>query len=448
MRSPSPSSAAGSLRRADRRRTGASRLFGVVVPVLAAGALATGCGSTVGTKASSVHGGVTFGVLMPFSGASAPDGVQTLNGCLASTHAINQAGGILGHQTSCKEYDTRSDPVDTVPAAQQMLSTAHNLVGVYGPDSGVATAVTPVIEKGHMTMCSVAGDPYYDHQTSPYFYRFQPSDDLAAEALVVYAKQSGWHDIALVFTTDGSAQTNDPPMVRGARLLGLHITSNLQIPADQASYRSEVATLIAGHPQAILTETDPQTTGTFFSELAQANGLVPIVATAEATYPAWQTALKRATGNSAMQSLVRTVQPVAVPTGAGWKAYAGFLKSAKGTNPSEFTTDLWARSQYDCGTLMALAMVKANSFSPSTYNKYMAGFLQPGAGKTVVHTYAEGVKALRAGKSIQYVGALGPITVNQYHNVNTPFAVLQWQNNAFVQTGYVPPSQIAAIALH
>lgn len=444
---PFSSPPAAWLQRTSRRPWGPRKTLVAFASVVALGMVAAGCGS-ISTKASDVKGNITFGVLMPFSGPSAPDGVQTLNGCLAATYAINQAGGILGHQAVCKEYDTRSDPVDTVPAAQQMLSTAQNLAAIYGPDSGVATAVTPLIEKGRVTMCSVAGDPYYDHQTSPYFYRFQPSDDLSAEALVVYAKAAGYHNVAFVFTTDGSAQTNDPPMVRAARLLGLHVTTNQQFPADQSSYRSEVATLIAGHPQAILTETDPQTTGTYFSELAQANGLVPIIATAEASYTAWQTAMKRGVGSSAMTSLVKTVQPVANPTGPGWEAYASFLKAAKGTDPGEFTTDLWARSQYDCGNLMALAIVKAHSFSPSVYNKYVPSFLQPGAGKTVVHTYAEGVKALRAGKGILYVGALGPVALNQFHSVDTAFAVEAWHNNNFAQTEYVPRAQIAAVALH
>lgn len=418
--------------------------------LLAAGALAiaaAGCGG-VSAQASSVKGNVTFGVLMPFSGPSAPDGVQTLNGCLAATYAMNGAGGILGHKAVCKAYDTRSDPVDTVPATQQMLSTASNLVAIYGPDSGVATAVTPIIEKGDVTMCSVAGDPFYDHQTNSYFYRLQPSDDLSAEALVVAAKAAGYHNIALVFTTDGSAQTNDPPMVRAAKLLGLHITTNQQIPADQSSYRSEVAALLAGHPQAILTETDPQTTGTYFSELAQANGVIPIIVTQEATYTAWQAAMKRAIGTSGMQKLVKMVEPVATPTGAGWQAYATFLKAAKGTDPSQFTTDLYARSQYDCGNLMALAMVKAHSFSPSVYNKYVVGLTQSGPHKITVHTFAEGARALKAGKSIWYVGALGPINLNQYHNVNTPFGIQQWRGTAFAQTGYVPAQQISAIALH
>jgi len=416
------------------------------VAILGVGVLIAGVAGAGLAGASS--GSVTFGVLMPFSGASAPDGVQTLNGCLAASYGIDKAGGILGHQAVCKQYDTRSDPVDTVPAARQMLSTASNLVAVYGPDSGVATAVTPLLERNQMTMCSVAGDPFYDHQKSQYFYRFQPSDDLAAEAEVVEAKTKGFHKIAFVFTTDGSAQTNDPPMTRAAHLLHLDIVANQQILADQSSYRSEVAQLQASHPQAIITETDPQTTGTYFSELQQAGGVVPIIVTAEASYPAWQKAMKQAIGQKKMKSLVTSIWPVSDSTGPGWKSYVHFLKSARGTDPKEFQSTLWAESEYDCGTLLALGMVKAHSLTPSVYNKDVPSFLQPGSGKTLVHTFAEGVAALKAGKSIRYVGGLGPITINKYHNVNTPFAIERWTGSTFVQKGFVSAKQIAAIALH
>lgn len=404
--------------------------------------------SSSGSGASSVQGGLTFGVLMPFSGPSAPDGVQTLNGCLVAVHAIDASGGILGHQISCKEFDTRSDPVDTVPAARQMLATTSNLVGVFGPDSGEAVPVTPLLEKAQMTMFSVAGDPYYDHNASPYFYRLQPSDDLQAEALVVHAKDLGYHRIALVFTTDGSAQTNDPPMVRAAKKLGLTVVANQQILADQSSYRSEVAALAASHPQAIITETDPQSAGTYYSELAQAGGLVPMIVTGEASYPAWQTAVKQAIGQSEMQRLVTAVWAVADPSGPGWQTYAHYIVSTKGADPKQFTTDLYARSQYDGGILMALAMTKAKSFSPAVYNKYISGFLQPGPNKTVVHNYAEGVAALKAGKDIYYVGALGPITMNRYNNVDTAMGIQQWQpTGTFKQIGTVPAQEIAAIAV-
>ena len=39
-----------------------------------------------------------------------------------------------------------------------------------------------------------------------------------------------------------------------------------------------------------------------------------------------------------------------------------------------------------------------------------------GSGKTVVHSYPQGVSALKAGKQIQYVGAAGPIKFDSWHN--------------------------------
>jgi ABC-type branched-subunit amino acid transport system substrate-binding protein len=411
-------------------------------------ALMAACAANGASGGSGGGGTLTFGVLMPFSGALAPDGIQTLNGCLTASYAINQAGGILGHKVACQENDTRSDPVDTVPAAQKMLSTTSNLAGVFGPDSGVAFAVTPMLQRAKMTMFSVAGDPVFDKNTDPYFYRLTPADDLAARSLAIYAKDRGFTRIALVFTTDGSAQTNDPPLVAAAKILGLKITANLQILADQSSYRSEVATLAASFPQAILTETDPQTTGTFFGELAQAGGLTPMIVTAISLYPAWQTAIKTAIGQSGMVKDVSTVVPYAAPTGKGWQLYAQYIKHAPGTDPKQFTTDQYARSQYDGGVLMALAMTKAKSTVPAVYNKYITQIMTPGAGKTVVYSYAQGKQALAAGKSIQYIGAGGFLNLNKYHNVNGVFEIERWQpSGGFKLVGAIPEQQIAAINL-
>lgn len=420
----------------------------VAISLALLGGLLAACASNGASGGASGGGTLTFGVLMPFSGASAPDGVQTLNGCLTASYAINQAGGILGHKVACQQIDTRSDPVDTVPAAQKMLSTTSNLVGVYGPDSGVAFAVMPMLQQARMTTFSVAGDPAFDKTTNPYFYRLTPSDDLAARSLAVYAKDRGFTRIALVFTTDGSAQTNGPPLVAAAGILGLKITANLQILADQSSYRSEVATLMASHPQVILTETDPQSAGTFFSELSQAGGLVPMIVTAESLYPAWQTAMKTAIGAGQMSKNISTVVPYTQPTGQGWELYAQYIKKAQGTDPGQFTTDDYARTEYDGGILMALAMTKAKSTVPAVYNKYILPMMTPGPGKQVVYSYAQGKKAIEAGQSIQYIGAGGYLSLDKYHNVNGVFAIEQWQpSGGFKLVGTVPQSEIQAINL-
>jgi len=46
-----------------------------------------------------------------------------------------------------------------------------------------------------------------------------------------------------------------------------------------------------------------------------------------------------------------------------------------------------------------------------------------------VHSYADGVAALKAGKKIDYVGATGLIVFNQFHNSTGGFEIAGWQPN-------------------
>jgi len=72
--------------------------------------------------------------------------------------------------------------------------------------------------------------------------------------------------------------------------------------------------------------------------------------------------------------------------------------------------------------IMALGMVAANSTSPQTYNSFITRVTDQSSGAAVVHNYAEGLAALRAGKTIQYVGASGPLVFNKYHSAGRAFS--------------------------
>jgi hypothetical protein len=47
------------------------------------------------------------------------------------------------------------------------------------------------------------------------------------------------------------------------------------------------------------------------------------------------------------------------------------------------------------------------------------------AGGQPVYSYQQGLDALKAGKRITYIGASGPFTYNQYHNVFGPFIAVK-----------------------
>lgn len=116
-----------------------------------------------------------------------------LASCLGATHAINSAGGVLGHTLGCKGFDTRGDPADAVPATRQMFATTPNLVLVIGCTSDEAASVVPIINAQHMVMFCMTGQSEFDHVKFPYFFRLVPPDLAEAFALLAIAHNYEHH---------------------------------------------------------------------------------------------------------------------------------------------------------------------------------------------------------------------------------------------------------------
>ncbi len=64
-----------------------------------------------------------------------------------------------------------------------------------------------------------------------------------------------------------------------------------------------------------------------------------------------------------------------------------------------------------------------------------------------MHSYAEGLAALKAGKKIDYVGATGLITFNQYHNSTGGFEIAGYQptTGTLNLVDSIPAASIAAL---
>jgi len=415
-------------------------------------ALVAGCGGGGGGTSSNGGGGtLVFGELMPFTGDQAIEGGQVTNGCQPAIAVINKAGGVLGNKVTCQEFDTRGDAVDAVPAAQKMLATTTNLVGVLGPSTAEAPATEPLLQQANMPMFSVAGDPQFDKSTDPYFYRFTPADDLAAKALALEAKNLGYKRVAVVFTAGDSAQANVPSLQAVAPILGLQITDALSITPNQPSYRTEVAKLLANHPDVIINEGDPQSDATFFGQLKEAGGNIPMVITAVATFSDWQNAMSTAMGSAVLADLMTVIDPYTPTEGEGWQVFNDTLKGlhGNGVDYKQYNADIYSRTTYDACIAMALAMTASNSIDPKTYNPHIADILTPGSDKTTVHTYQEGLDALKASKKIYLVGAGGELGLNQYHSVAGAFETQHYDpaTKALVHVGVIPNDELKALSL-
>jgi ABC-type branched-subunit amino acid transport system substrate-binding protein len=421
----------------------AVRALGAVLALVAVGACSSSGGG--GASASST---LVVGEFNPFSGPDASFGVEMAGGCIPAIRLINAGGGVLGHQMSCVQEDTRGDPADAVPAAQKMMATEASLIGVLGPSSDEALATAPLLNQGHVPMFVDTGQAAFDHTSDAYFWRITPADDVKGYAMALWAHKAGYTRAAAVFGNDAGAQSDVPTLVRAFTRLGGTIVYNKPFALDQSSYRTEIENVLAAHPQVIFTEVDPQTGSTFLSELQQLHGLLPVIGTEVTLQAPWLKAVNGAVGASAMAKYFEGMQPYAPPTGQAWQAYNGSLlaSSAQVPKPSQWSSDPYSMTYYDGVNAMALAMIAAKSTSPAVFNRYVVKVTEPGSGKTVVNTFAAGKAALKAGHQIQYVGAGGPVVFNHWHNSTGAFEAAKYTKGSLTPVGSVSAAQIAAIS--
>jgi branched-chain amino acid transport system substrate-binding protein len=428
-----------------------SRSRGVVAVGLLGAAVAATTASAGGTPpsahaAAALKGSVTIGSFSTYTGPNATLGPEQIAGCYTAASLVNASGGVLGHSMRCSPIDDRGDPADGVSAAAQAIAT-QSLAGTLGP-GGQATAVEPVFQKAGITMFADTGDSAFNRTNDKYFWRITPPDSAGGYAMALWAHQLGYKRGAAVFAETTTAQTSVPTLLKGFKKLGgtMVLTENLVQTAP--SYQSEVARLLAAKPQVIFTEADPQTDATFLTELSQLNGgkIIPIIGTAPTYTPQWQQAVKSAIGAKNLATKFVALQPDTPPVGAAYTVFKKALLSDKKQipNPSQWVIDPYSMTDYDGVTIMALAMVKAHSVKPSVYNSAVLAITQPGSGKTVVHSFADGAAALAHGKAIHYVGAGGAVTFNQWHNNSTPFAAVGYDAKGGPRTAGVVSSQALA----
>jgi len=417
--------------------------LGTVLALLAVGA----CSSSH-NGAGSASGTLVVGEFNPFTGPDAAFGPEMVGGCVPAVRLINSGGGVLGHQLSCVQEDTRGDPADAVPAAQKMMATESSLIGVLGPSADEALATAPLLDQGHVPMFADTGQAAFDHTTDAYFWRITPADDVKGYALALWAHKAGYTRAAAVFGNDAGAQSDVPTLVSAFTKLGGTIVYNKPFALDQSSYRTEIENILAAHPQVIFTEVDPQTGATFLSELQQLHKMLPLIGTEVSLQAPWLKAVSGAIGAQAMATYVQGMQPYAPPSGTAWQAFnRSLLASASHVpKPGQWSTDPYSMTYYDGVNVMALAMIAANSTSPAVFNADVMKVTEPGPGKTVVYTFAAGKAALKAGRQIQYVGAGGPIAFNHWHNSTGAFEAAKYVNGQIVLVGSVSAAQIAALS--
>ena len=384
-------------------------------------------GLTLATASVSGAGGttkspVTVLAVAPFSGPDAGFGLHAESGCLTAVALINKEGGVIGHPVKCITADTKGDPADAVPVVEKALAFNTNVIGIIGPTSDEASAVSPMINSAHVPFFSTTGQSEFTNTNFSYFHRLVPPDNFAGAAMALWAYSRHYKKVAILVGNDIGSQGTVPAINHALKLLGsTKVVVSQVISLDATSYNTEVSQLLQAKPDAILTEVDPQTAATYLSELQQqlGSGTFPqIIGANPILVPEWYTAVSTAIGASLTQSNVVAENSTSVTGGPASLTFDHAIKLAAKSQPvvAGYSTNATVEVQYDAMNLMALAAIETKSLNTVVINKAIKSLANGVKGAKEVRDFATGVRLLKAGDKIRYVGLTGPLYLNAHNN--------------------------------
>ncbi|MGH7610762.1 MAG: ABC transporter substrate-binding protein [Candidatus Dormibacteria bacterium] len=407
------------------KRSRTRRLGFIAAAATLAAGIAAGSGALL-APATAASGSLVIADLAPFTGPDAALGGYYYASCLAATTAMNKDGGVLGHQLTCKTFDTRGDPADAVPATNQMFATTSNLVMVIGCTSDEAASVVPIINSKKMVVFGMTGQSEFDHVKYPYFFRLVPPDLAESYAMVAIAKfHKHYKKIALAFGNDIGSQTFVQPAIQAIHKAGLTLSANVTLDLTATTFRTEAEEVVNSHPDVILTEALGSAEATFLSEVKQLDGgkMIPVIGTSATIDPSWFSSVAAAIGASTLASHYVADNLVTATAGPEFTPFDDAMNAVKSQVTSDDAGSLetllsgpGAVHLFDGMNLAALAMIMAKSTNPSVYKADILKIGDGVKGAVVVHSFAEGKSELAKGKAIRYVGPGGPTNFDAYHD--------------------------------
>ena len=438
-------------RRSVHRALGRPALIVAIAAAVSALVAVVAAGSGNAASQTRAANSITIADVAPFTGVDAALGPTYLVACDAASNAINKAGGVLGQQLNCKSVDTRGDPADAVPAVRQLFASTSNVSLVIGLTSDEAAAVVPLINANKTVAFGMTGQSEFDHLHFPYFYRLVPADLAESYAMVAIGKfRKHYKRVALAFGNDIGSQTFVGPAVSAVKKAGQQLVANETLDLKATTFRTEAAKIISAHPDVILTEALGPAEAAFLSEVKQQNGgkPIPVIGSSATISPDWYKSVSAAVGASALSQIFLADNLVIDTTGPAYAAFKSAIFAEKGKvgNTGSFSTYLTAPGAvhlYDGINLAALAMVAAKSSSPSVYRAYLS---KVATGSVPVHTFKQGVAALKQGKTISYVGPGGPTKFNSFNESNGIFQIDSYTAGGQVKVvGNIPNAWMSAV---
>lgn len=275
--------------------------------------------------------------------------------------------------------------------------------------------------------------------TEPLF-RGGPMDTAQSIAALLHLSESGKQRIVMVSTTLKGHQQQRDAGIQAAERLGLTVVGSVDIQPTWTDYTSIVKRVARMEPDAVVVLSAPHNGGVFVRNAADAGFSWTIVGTTE-----WQEVdFVETAGERALafhESVV--LSAYAYAESPAWEFYRQAVSASPQANAIGDAANSYAMQYYDLLVLTALALEKAGSVHSDKWSNAMHAV--SGGNGQVVHTFAEGIATLRAGKEINYDGVTGSMEYSKTGVVSGLFGIFRWSGGQLQRISVADGDRVAEL---
>lgn len=252
-------------------------------------------------------------------------------------------------------------------------------------------------------------------------FRGSPMDSAQGAAALLHAKNAGKESVVLVATEAAGSQLQKNAAVKASEKLGIEVLGSVDIQPNQANYRSVVSKVAAMEPAAVIVFSAPADGGAFVKNAAEAGNSWFIIGTSEWQEPGF---ISTATMNAVGKHEAVVLAAFSNAEGPAWDAYKPQAEASQYAGAIGDVSNSYAIQYFDLLVATALAIEKTGSVETASWTEAMHDVT--GGDGEVVHTYAEGIAALREGKDINYDGVTGSMEYTDTGVVAGIFGIYEW----------------------
>jgi len=386
---------------------------------LVAACTPAGSSTPVATAAPSGDCEINFGLLLSLTGDLGDLGKAQLPAVDIAVDEINAAGGPLGCKITVKTEDDESTAEGAVKGANKLVLT-DGAIALLGLNSLDMVSLLDFARSNKVPIITHwGGTVKLDTEGGDYVFRTALSDSFAGVATAKFLLDQGYKTAANMYENSESPQSNAVTMKIAFEAAGGKVVADVAYNPGQASYQAELAKVFENKPEIVLLSAGTDSATTIMREWYRGNygGKVILGSDLGANE------VVSGIGADIMAGVFGQAGADDVNS-PSYKRYQELWKAKTGSD----TVAPYSSPLYDAFILEALAIEIGGNATGEAIN---ANMKKVTTGEVQCLYFAECVKAIREGKTIQYMGVSGPLQFNKYNNVVAPWSILQAEGNGW-----------------